>query len=214
MKSGRMCPQCESELTHQVSHHVEVDVCASCKGVWMDYGEFDALVGRRFLGHEAEADMALHTFVKTELVLKCPVDNGPMVGTEFDHLDLDYCPQCKGIWISGHDRKILAQHATEHPFDERQVKLPRQSGLERTVTCTGCLSEVPERLTVHVEDKFYCELCFVEGNFPELEEALARLIRGGSKLRSNQERHHLHGTSDHYPSAVRNALDGLKHLFD
>lgn len=214
MKSGKTCPECNLDLTRHVTHHVEVDVCPSCKGVWMDRGEFDALVGRRFLGHEAEAEMASHTFVKTDSVLKCPVDHGPMVGTEFDQLELDHCPQCKGVWVSGVGRKVLAEHAAEHPFDESQVKLPRQSSLDRAVTCTGCALEVPERLTVHVQDKYYCERCFVEGNFPELEDALARLIRGGSKLRTNHERHELHGTSDHYPSAVRRALSGLRHAFD
>lgn len=213
MPESRTCPQCLAPLNKQTSHHVEVDTCPTCKGLWLDHGEFDALVARRFIGHDAEYDMAHNSFVKAEDVLHCPVDQGPMVGVEFDHHDLDYCPQCKGVWVNGADRIELAKQAAEHPLEEKQIKLPRKEGSEYPVKCSGCGEEVPVRSTIHVKDQYYCEKCFVSGNFKDLEDEVARLIRG-QRMRSPEERRHLLHGSDHYPTAIKNAIDSLKSLFE
>lgn len=210
----RTCPSCQKELQRKVSHHVEIDVCDGCGGMWMDHGEFDALVARRFTGHESERDMAAHTFVKPNAVLRCPVDGGPMVGVAFEDLDLEFCPKCRGIWIDGHDHQVIDERADEHPFDESQVKLPRQSGLDYPVTCSGCGAEVVERTTVHVGQKYFCENCVVSGDFPELEAQVALMVQG-KRVRPNRERHELlHGTSAHLPSAVESAVAYIKHIFE
>lgn len=215
----KMCPTCQSSLQKRFSHYVEVDLCAKCGGLWLDHGEFDALVARRFVGHEAERDMAQHTFVKDTEVLHCPIDHGPMVGVEFDGLALDFCPECRGIWLDGHEREVLASHAQDHPFDMAQVKLPRD-GSDHLVNCSGCGKEVSERTVVHVKDKCYCEECVVSGHFSDLEKHIASISRG-HRVRTNSERHAMQHTdtpspapSAHLPSAVRSSVEYLKHLFD
>ncbi len=215
----RICPTCEQNLAKRLSHYVEVDLCRTCGGLWLDHGEFDALIARRFAGHEAERDMAQHTFVKATAVLHCPVDRGPMVGVEFDGLELDYCHECQGIWLGGEERARLSSHASEHPFQDSQIKLP-PDGAHRVV-CSGCGEEVLERSVVHVAEKHYCEICVVSGDFSDLEKQLASMSRG-HRVRTNSERHlaHAEGASpnsaqtSHLPDAVKSSVDYLRHLFD
>lgn len=42
--AGRSCPKCDKSLNHLEIAGVEVDVCVSCMGVWLDDGELDHLV--------------------------------------------------------------------------------------------------------------------------------------------------------------------------
>jgi Zn-finger nucleic acid-binding protein len=38
------CPKCGQELATETCGAVEIDVCPSCKGVWLDMGELGAIV--------------------------------------------------------------------------------------------------------------------------------------------------------------------------
>ena len=41
------CPRCEtSELTERDRDGITVDLCASCRGVWLDRGELEKLIAR------------------------------------------------------------------------------------------------------------------------------------------------------------------------
>ncbi len=37
------CPKCRGSLYETTIQHVKVDVCESCKGMWLDAGEFEML---------------------------------------------------------------------------------------------------------------------------------------------------------------------------
>jgi hypothetical protein len=37
------CPKDGSDLTEREFHHVKIDVCTQCKGVWLDPGELEIL---------------------------------------------------------------------------------------------------------------------------------------------------------------------------
>jgi uncharacterized protein len=37
------CPKCGSALVEQEHHHVKIDVCPTCRGVWLDAGELEQL---------------------------------------------------------------------------------------------------------------------------------------------------------------------------
>jgi Zn-finger nucleic acid-binding protein len=48
-KNERHCPcaECEGAVLDRVNHdNVEIDTCPKCKGVWLDAGELELLVGR------------------------------------------------------------------------------------------------------------------------------------------------------------------------
>jgi len=38
------CPVCDEKLREVERHGVQVDVCPSCKGVWLDRGELDKIL--------------------------------------------------------------------------------------------------------------------------------------------------------------------------
>lgn len=41
------CPVCvEAELSRKIRDGVEIDVCLSCRGIWLDRGELEKLIAR------------------------------------------------------------------------------------------------------------------------------------------------------------------------
>ena len=61
--------------------------------------------------------------------MKCPIDNADLVMTERSGIEIDYCPQCRGVWLDrGELDKIIerssgnapaAQSARETRYDDR-----------------------------------------------------------------------------------------------
>ena len=52
------CPKCGQRLGSERFGRVEIDVCANCKGLWLDASELDAIMAEH---HEKEP---LHRFLK------------------------------------------------------------------------------------------------------------------------------------------------------
>lgn len=44
--TNRLCPACQATLHATERRGIEVDVCPSCRGVWLDRGELDKLLNR------------------------------------------------------------------------------------------------------------------------------------------------------------------------
>ena len=40
---GMRCPRCDGTLLTRSFHHVLIDVCPKCNGVWLDHGELEML---------------------------------------------------------------------------------------------------------------------------------------------------------------------------
>lgn len=40
------CPRCESRLDERERHGITVDVCGSCRGIWLDRGELEKIIAR------------------------------------------------------------------------------------------------------------------------------------------------------------------------
>ncbi|MBA2663860.1 MAG: zf-TFIIB domain-containing protein [Bradymonadaceae bacterium] len=121
-------------MSQRASHDVVVDICDGCGGLWLDAGEFDQVVGKRFVAEGLEAaldknaklpdncrfcklDQGGRTSCKacgTNLGLSCPADGRAMYIVVFDGIEFDRCPQCKGIWIDGFEREQLGDLGREH----------------------------------------------------------------------------------------------------
>lgn len=39
------CPKCSNDMTLKKILDVEIDICQSCKGIWLDEGELSKLAG-------------------------------------------------------------------------------------------------------------------------------------------------------------------------
>ena len=37
------CPKCGGDLVEREHHHVKIDQCTDCKGIWLDAGELEQL---------------------------------------------------------------------------------------------------------------------------------------------------------------------------
>jgi uncharacterized protein len=46
--------------------------------------------------------------------MKCPVDNTDMVRTTREEIEIDYCPECRGVWLDrGELNKIIERSVSE-----------------------------------------------------------------------------------------------------
>lgn len=59
--------------------------------------------------------------------MKCPVcNNRDLLMTERQGVEIDYCPQCRGVWLDrGELDKIIERSALQAPAAERTVEAPR-----------------------------------------------------------------------------------------
>jgi uncharacterized protein len=57
--------------------------------------------------------------------MNCPVDGSELRMTERQGIEIDYCPQCRGIWLDrGELDKVLERSAQSTYPDERQQVAP------------------------------------------------------------------------------------------
>ncbi len=48
--------------------------------------------------------------------MKCPIDNAELVMSERQGIEIDYCPQCRGVWLDrGELDKIIDRSAGTQP---------------------------------------------------------------------------------------------------
>lgn len=107
-----ICPGCQSPLITGELDAVEVDFCASCKGVWLDAGELELLFGdaaqcEAFLdGGEAAAT--------EEKPRKCPVCHARMAKRRTRgeaEIVFDRCERNHGLWLDEGELTEILRHA-------------------------------------------------------------------------------------------------------
>lgn len=112
------CPQCGSELTPSTRHGVATQICASCKGMWLERQDLAKLEDEQFfLGEHAKGTLVADA-QPTEH--KCPQCGAALTrfNYRFNDLQLELCPNQHGFWLDqGEDDRILQimnkeQHAS------------------------------------------------------------------------------------------------------
>ena len=59
--------------------------------------------------------------------MKCPNCNVPLIMSERQGIEIDYCPQCRGIWLDrGELDKIIERSANEPIFEQQPQVNPFQ----------------------------------------------------------------------------------------
>ena len=61
--------------------------------------------------------------------MKCPIDNADLLMTSREGIEIDYCPQCRGVWLDrGELDKIIERSAGPSPSapPPRQPEAPHQ----------------------------------------------------------------------------------------
>lgn len=54
--------------------------------------------------------------------MRCPVDGAGLVISERNNIEIDYCPECRGIWLDyGELEKIMNgnRRSYDHSYDDR-----------------------------------------------------------------------------------------------
>lgn len=107
------CPVCKNAMITLELAETEIDYCTGCKGVWLDAGELEML-----LGDEGKAKMLIDSFNKdassVEKPRQCPICDKQMekidVGNGKPALLIDRCAQGDGLWFdSGELNGIIAR---------------------------------------------------------------------------------------------------------
>jgi hypothetical protein len=104
----RECPKdwsgLKTERRQALLRKVEVDVCPTCHGVFLDAGEIKALTGssdlHRFLTKYLGLDSDSH--------LLCPHCGGLMDGEDAGDVRVDVCLTCNGVWLDAGELERLA----------------------------------------------------------------------------------------------------------
>jgi hypothetical protein len=107
------CPVCKNAMITLELTEVEVDYCTGCKGVWLDAGELEML-----LGDDGKAKMLISSFIKdmscSEKPKQCPICDKKMekiiVGEKKPTLLIDRCSKGDGLWFdNGELNNIIAR---------------------------------------------------------------------------------------------------------
>ena len=56
-ESKLVCPRCGNLMDHEFAEDTVVDVCLTCRGVWLDAGEMDSLKEKSNAGYEGDPEL-------------------------------------------------------------------------------------------------------------------------------------------------------------
>jgi Zn-finger nucleic acid-binding protein len=109
---------------------VEIDYCLNCKGIWLDSGELELL-----LGNIEETKEFLNSFIvdtiTSERKLKCPICSHKMekilVGNE-EKVRIDKCKNGDGIWFDAGELEEVLRMGTIGKNDKVYILLKDMFG--------------------------------------------------------------------------------------
>ena len=58
--------------------------------------------------------------------MKCPIDNADLLMTSREGIEIDYCPQCRGVWLDRGELDKIIERSSGQQAPARQPETPRQ----------------------------------------------------------------------------------------
>jgi Zn-finger nucleic acid-binding protein len=118
---------------------VEIDYCTDCRGIWLDSGELELL-----LGDPKQSKKMLKSFKidekTTEKPRKCPICLKKMqkivVGTSTPALLLDKCSRGDGLWFDKGELQEIFERAQLDEENKIQKLLADMFGTEQSIERT------------------------------------------------------------------------------
>ena len=96
------CVKCTSVLDKARVGDVEVDLCPSCGGLWLDHGEIER-IGR---GKQADMDQLRKALTgstapdpASDTTTSCPACPGQLKEVDLGPVHIEYCGKCHGIFL-------------------------------------------------------------------------------------------------------------------
>ena len=129
------CPVCKNAMITLELAEVEIDYCTGCRGIWLDSGELELL-----LGDEKQSKKLLKSFKidekNTEKPRKCPICLKKMqkivVGTSEPALLLDKCSRGDGLWFDKGELQEILERAQLDEENKIQKLLADMFGAEQS----------------------------------------------------------------------------------
>ena len=116
------CPSCNATLEEYEYHHtLSVEVCPTCRGMWLGRGKLGALIA--YLGESDAVQATLmaatarHIISKREMhesVKRCAHCGVPMEQFNYaydSNIILDRCRACDGVWMDRGELYKIVLHA-------------------------------------------------------------------------------------------------------
>ena len=129
------CPVCKNAMITLELADVEIDYCTDCRGIWLDSGELELL-----LGDQKQSKKLLKSFKidekTTEKPRKCPICLKKMqkivVGASMPALLLDKCSRGDGLWFDKGELQEIFERAQLDEENKIQKLLADMFGTEQS----------------------------------------------------------------------------------
>ena len=80
--------------------------------------------------------------------MNCPRCNVALDEKKFKDIDIDHCPECKGLWLDFHEMDKLEDHAMDEDERKGMIEYARR---ESDISCPHC-NEVMETFNYRAHD--------------------------------------------------------------
>lgn len=116
------CPRCGVDLQPAERHKLQLNLCPSCKGMWLEHDELDQLEDEVFdFGDRWKGTLV---FSSTATSDKCPECTASLqrFRYRFYDLEMEFCPNQHGYWLEDdEDTRVLELMKREETDLERKL---------------------------------------------------------------------------------------------
>lgn len=63
--------------------------------------------------------------MRPEKEMNCPIDNTPLVMSERQSIEIDYCPLCRGVWLDRGELDKIIERSAANNLPDRDYDPPR-----------------------------------------------------------------------------------------
>ncbi len=133
--------------------------------------------------------------------MNCPVCSNPLIILELNHVEIDHCTNCHGIWLDGGELEILLENSS-HKDELLASFIVDENNIEKKLKCPICRKKMEKVLCGKDENiiidkcKYHHGLWFDKGELEQLLESggldkgdkILNLVKEmfGHKLKINQ----------------------------
>lgn len=121
-----VCPRCRIPLELKRKDDIEIDVCPSCSGLWLDRGEFDVMTAESTVYREEKLTKEYSRPVLPDRIeyIPCVRCGKLMVMKNFARISgviIDECGR-HGIWLDGGELEKIRQFILDGGLEKAQSK--------------------------------------------------------------------------------------------
>jgi len=116
------CPRCNTALERGKRRGIDMELCPSCKGMWLSRQELEQLEDEAFdLGDDKKGSLIFGAAPTSRACPECAQAMQRFKYRDYD-LELDFCAAGHGFWLDdGEDTRVLELMKKEEAGLERKV---------------------------------------------------------------------------------------------